>query len=290
MVQSVGDEVFACMSTLAPAEKKVARALLADYPSAGLGTASALAQAAGTSVPTVLRLLSRLSLGTYAAFRDRLLQEVSEERNSPVSRAERGIPGGTGGTGAEDAGPDSVLGGLIAERSRLLDGVIRTAPPGEFDAAVEAIATARQVVVAGGYFSRYVVRILAAQLDQLITGVSVAEEPVGRDAGMLLDLGRGGVSLIVDMRRHELSARRAVALARSRGATVIVVTDEELSPAAEDADIVLPVPVSAVPFDSFVPLMALVESLVEGVFQRVGEPALKRMRVWEATVRIDRAH
>lgn len=309
MVQSVGDEVFASMSTLAPAEKKVARALLADYPSAGLGTAAALAQAAGTSVPSVLRLLSRLKLGSYAEFRDRLLREVSEERNSPVSRAERGMAGrdaagrasaggsgfglgaeaGEGGSGGVAQPAPGGLGGALDERAGLLGGLARTVPPGEFEAAVEEIVAARQVVLTGGYFSRYIVRILAMQLEQLITGVQVAEEPGGRDAGMLMDLTRNGVVVVVDMRRHELSARRAVALADQRGATTIVITDEELSPAAEDADIVLPVPVSAVPFDSFVPLLALVEGLVEAVFQKVGEPALERMRAWESAVRIDRA-
>ena len=45
------------MDELSPAEKKVARSLLANYPSAGLASAAALAKAAGTSTPTVLRLV-----------------------------------------------------------------------------------------------------------------------------------------------------------------------------------------------------------------------------------------
>jgi DNA-binding MurR/RpiR family transcriptional regulator len=70
---------------------------------------------------------------------------------------------------------------------------------------------------------------------------------------------------------------------------VLVITDEELSPAADDADVVLPSAVDGVPFDSFAGLVVLVEALVEGVFQRVGTAGLERMRQWEESVLIHRA-
>ena len=44
----IRDDVFARMDELSPAEKKVARSLLANYPSAGLASAATLARAAGT--------------------------------------------------------------------------------------------------------------------------------------------------------------------------------------------------------------------------------------------------
>jgi DNA-binding MurR/RpiR family transcriptional regulator len=50
---SINDEIFARMDELSPAEKKVARALLSNYPSAGLDSAARLAKTAETSTPTV---------------------------------------------------------------------------------------------------------------------------------------------------------------------------------------------------------------------------------------------
>ena len=58
------------MDELTPAERKVARTLLARYPAAGLESTAALAAAAGTSKPTVLRLLARLGFGSYPDFQD----------------------------------------------------------------------------------------------------------------------------------------------------------------------------------------------------------------------------
>ena len=92
-----------------------------------------------------------------------------------------------------------------------------------------------------------------------------------------------------DLRRHELTAKEVVSLAKSGGATVILVTDELLSPSAEEADIVLPVTVDGIPFDSFAPLLVLTESLVEAVFHRAGGAALERMADWERSVRIHRS-
>jgi DNA-binding MurR/RpiR family transcriptional regulator len=163
-------------------------------------------------------------------------------------------------------------------------------PPSEFDAAVALLATpCRQVVLSGGYFSRHVAHILAMQLDQLIPGIIFAAEPLGPDIGTYLSLGKDCAAIVFDLRRYELPAKRVVGLARQRGASVIVITDDGLSPAADDADVVLPVAVEGTPFDSFAALLVLVESLVEAVFQRLGNAGLDRMKQWEESVHILRA-
>jgi len=280
-VTPLRDEVFARMDELSPAEKKVARSLLADYPSAGLASAAQLAKSAGTSTPTVLRLVSRLDIGSYPEFQQRLREEVSQQLNSPVSRAADRLT---------CEGDGTLFSRSVGQRLGLVDRLSATVPPSEFEAAVELLATAAgSIVVNGGYFSRYVGQILVMQLDQLVDGVVLATEPLGRDIGLYLGMGKDSVAVVFDLRRYELPAKQVAALARERGAAVLVITDEGLSPAADDADVVLPIAVDGVPFDSFAALVVLVEALVEGVFQRVGEAGLARMRAWEESVQIHRA-
>jgi DNA-binding MurR/RpiR family transcriptional regulator len=280
-VTPIRDEVFDRMDELTPAEKKVARSLLANYPSAGLASAATLARTAGTSTPTVLRLVARIGIGSYPEFQERLREEVTQRLNSPVSRAADRLTGEGDGTLFQRS---------LTQRLGLVERLTATVPPSEFDAAVALLAApARSIVVSGGYFSRFVGQILALQLDQLVANVQLADEPLGRDIGRYLSMGRDSVAVIFDLRRHELPAKRLAALAKAQGASVLVVTDEELSPAADDADVVLPVPVDGVPFDSFAALVVLVEALVEGVFQKVGTAGLDRMRQWEESVVIHRA-
>src|ERR1700731_2300919 len=89
------DEIFQRMDELTPAERKVARTLLARYPAAGLESTAALAAAAGTSKPTGLRLLDKLRVGRYPEFQQRLRDEVTRSMSaSPLSRARarRAVP------------------------------------------------------------------------------------------------------------------------------------------------------------------------------------------------------
>jgi DNA-binding MurR/RpiR family transcriptional regulator len=277
----IRDDVFARMDELTPSEKKVARALLANYPSAGLASAATLARVAGTSTPTVLRLVARIGIGSYPEFQERLREEITLRLNSPVSRAADRLTGEGDGTLFQRS---------IGQRLGLVERLAGTVPPSEFDAAVALLSShARSIVVSGGYFSRYLAQILVMQLDQLVPGVLLATEPLGRDIGAYLSMGRDSVAVVFDLRRHELPAKRITTLAKQRGASVIVITDEELSPAADDADVVLPIAVDGVPFDSFAGLVVLVEALVEGVFQRVGTTGLDRMRQWEESVLIHRS-
>jgi len=278
---SIRDEIFARMGELSPAEKKGARTLLAGYPSAGLESAAALAKAAGTSTPTVLRLVSRLGIGSYPDFQRRLRDEVTHQMNSPVRRTEK--------ASVEKHGSE-LLAVTVSRKVALVKALTSSVPPSEFDRAVEALAgRPRQVTILGGYFSRHLAVLLAGQLDQVIPNVDYVAEPLGHGIGKLLRLSDGGVAVVMDFRRYELASQQAAELAKRQGATVIVITDQELSPAVEHADIVLPIPVDGVPFDSFTAVVALVEALVEGVLAAAGDRAIQRMNQWEGTVQIARS-
>ena len=277
---SLREEIFQRMDELTPAERKVARTLLARYPAAGLESTATLAAAAGTSKPTVLRLLGRLGFGSYPDFQDRLRAEVTRSMNaSPLSRAREAAP------------PDgNVFLRAVQLRAHLVTRLQDTAPPGEIDRAVSLLAARpRHVLISGGYFTRHIARLLAMQLDQLIPNVDYADEPLGADVGKYLRPGRDTVAIILDVRRHEQAARETAAIAKGRGATIILITDETLSPTAEHADIVLPVPLDGLPFDSYTPLLTLTETLTAAVFHHAGQPAINRMADWERTAHIYRA-
>jgi len=115
------DVVFQRMDELTPAERKVARTLLARYPAAGLESTAALAAAAGTSKPTVLRLLARLGFGGYPDFQQRLRAEVTRSMSaSPLARAQ-----------ARRAAPpaDSVFLRAVDARARVVARLRGTVPP-----------------------------------------------------------------------------------------------------------------------------------------------------------------
>ena len=52
-----------CMDSLTAAERQLAAVILQDYPVAGLGTITSLAESAGVSTPTVIRMARKLGFG-----------------------------------------------------------------------------------------------------------------------------------------------------------------------------------------------------------------------------------
>ncbi len=64
---TLADDIRQKLGTLSPAERKVARVILAGYPAAGFETVAVLAERAAVSAPTVIRFVNRLG---YQGFPD----------------------------------------------------------------------------------------------------------------------------------------------------------------------------------------------------------------------------
>src|ERR1700694_1606938 len=72
----VGERLRIRLASLTPAERKLARVLLATYPTAGLESGARFAGRAGVSAPTVTRFVGKLGLGGYPEFQRLLRDEV----------------------------------------------------------------------------------------------------------------------------------------------------------------------------------------------------------------------
>lgn len=71
--------------------------------------------------------------------------------------------------------------------------------------------------------------------------------------------------------------------AAARGASVVLLTDVFMSPAAPVADVVLPAPVDAPsPFDTSLGLLVTIEAQATAVIAKLGDRRVKRMREWDA--------
>lgn len=84
---TVAERVRRAEGSLSPAERKIARALTANYPAVGLESASGLASQAGVSAPTVVRFVARLGFDGYRHFQQSLRAEVQARHASPLTLA-----------------------------------------------------------------------------------------------------------------------------------------------------------------------------------------------------------
>ncbi|MHA7270378.1 MurR/RpiR family transcriptional regulator [Arthrobacter sp. HLT1-20] len=263
------------LGKFSPSETKVARALLAAYPAAGLETVAELALRAGVSAPTVLRFASALGFAGYAAFQKALIREVHEEMGSPLRRLSDNDSTADGGrTRSESA-------------SVFLDGLANTfdaLPEAELERAVGLLADKRlRVHLMGGRFSRVLASYLGTHLVLMRPDVQLVPHGGHERMSALLDLGRRDVLVIFDFRRYDRSVIEFANRANAKGSHVVLVTDPWMSPAADVAEVVIPARVEAPsPFDSFVPAMAVVEMLIAAVADQIGSSARSRLIEIEA--------
>lgn len=267
------DVVRQSLDTFSSVERKIARALLANYPIAGLETVAELAERSNVSPSSVVRFVGRLGFAGYPAFQKKLMREVHERLGSPLEQYGR---------------TDLSLGdGDLALAARHFSAVVATTltdlPRSEFDRCVELLSDQRRPVrLIGGRFSRILAEYLGAHLQLLRPDVEVLGTDEFARFAAVSDAGRDDVFVLFDYRRYDASSVRFAQRVSERGADLILFTDRWMSPAADVATTVLPANVeSPSPFDSLVPAMALVEAVIAGATERLGETGRRRLEVIE---------
>lgn len=272
---TVAERIREGLGKCSPAERRVGRLLLSDYPAAGLDTVARLAERAETSGPTVLRFLSRLGFDGFGDLQEALRGEIAERTASPLSLL-RSEPA--------PAPDDTLLGRARAILSSATARTFEVLPPDEVDAAVALLADSRLRISAdGGRFTRLLAEYLVLHLMQIRGNARLLPaEPLSR-TDVLLDIGRRDALVLFDFRRYEPASQALAEECAEAGAKIILITDRWLSPISGIADVVLPAQVDAVAaaYDSLVPALAVVEVLIAGLLSASGESAVQRMARFE---------
>jgi DNA-binding MurR/RpiR family transcriptional regulator len=267
----VGELVRTRLASLSPAERKLARVLLASYPIAGLESVARFAERARVSPPTVTRFITKLGFRGYPEFQEVLRHEVQARMSSPLERY-RDEP--------HERGAGSVLADALDVSRRNLQATVEQLSHHDFEEAVGLLCDVRRrVLVLGGRVSGQLARYLAGQLHLLRPGIALVDTERSTPAQQLIDLRKGDVLMVFDYRRYQADTIESARIASAQGCNVVLFTDPWLSPASAFARQVLVTSVETVgPFDSLVGATAVVEAMVAAVLGRLGPRAQSRMQ------------
>lgn len=270
---SLAERVRRVAPELGPAQRRVAEAVLREYPVVALERLADIAALADVSPPTVLRFVAKLGFSSVEEFRSAAREEIGERLASPLERLEVTGPGDVGSAEAD----------LIDQIRRSFVGLA----PHSLDTVVTLLADVRRpVVVSGGRVSDVVARHLAWTLEVLRPSVRHVPPEAGARVNALLDVDASTTVVAFDFVRYQLETARFVTAASQAGATVVLVTDPGLSPAAPGSTVVLTTQVDGPGiFDALTPALALVEAIIAAVVQRIGEPARRRLARYEELTR-----
>jgi DNA-binding MurR/RpiR family transcriptional regulator len=267
----VGELVRHRLASLSPAERKLARVLLASYPIAGLESVARFAERAGVSPPTVTRFITKLGFKGYPEFQEVLRHEVQARLSSPLERYRDVQPG---------RGAGSLLTDSLEVSRRNLQATVDQLSHHDFEEAVELLCDVRRrVLVLGGRVSAQLARYLAGQLHLLRPGIAMVDADRSNPAQQLIDMRKGDVLVVFDYRRYQADTIESARVASTQSCNVVLFTDPWLSPASAFARQVLVTSVETVgAFDSLVGSTAVVEAMVAAVLNRLGPRAQARMQ------------
>ena len=142
----------------------------------------------------------------------------------------------------------------------------------EFSKAVDVILGARHIYILGTRSSYFVAGYLNFYLHLLTGNVTLVQSnAAGEIFEQLLRIGPGDVMIAISFPRYSKVTMNTVKFAQDRGATIVAVTDNELSPVYQMADAALLAPSEMISFvDSMVAPLSLINALLIAVGRRMG--------------------
>lgn len=271
---SVAELIQRRLDLLTPSERKPASVLLGNYPMVGLENLATFAQRAGVSHPTILRFIAKLGYAGYADFQAALRAELEARLKSPLAKR---LP-----DNAEPVDDDFLAHFAETVRDNIRQSV-DALPRAEFENALELLEDMNNTLyLLGGRITDPVAVYAYVHLRMLRSRVRHISGPPVSWSEHILDMDRRTVLIVFDIRRYQEDLAHFTRQALERGARVILVTDNWLSPIASLAEQILAVRIK-VPsnWDSVAAMITLVEALIAAMSNRNWNKLEKRIRTLE---------
>lgn len=262
-------------SELTAAERKLMSALFANYPMAGLVSITEFARDADVSTPSVLRLAKKLGFSGFPAFQDELRAELSAQLQNPIAKHDRW---------SADA-PDTHILNLFAKAAlENLSNSLKLLDHRVFDQVVALINDRkRRIHIGGGRITYALASYLAMHLQLARPHVALIPQSQSLWPQYQIDLIKGDVVVFFDIRRYDARMLDFAASARDKGAKVVLITDQWISPIARLAVHSLPLRIEAPSsWDSNIVPLFVAESLISAVVNSNWPESQARIRELEA--------
>lgn len=263
---NVVDRIMAHADRLTVTERKIA-AVLADEPQIfAFGTVAQVAQRAGTSGPSVIRLATKLGYEGFVGLQADVQAELALRLGPARDRIRQHMP-------------DDLVGRIQAGELHNVSSTFHNLSRDAVERVTDLLGDpGRRVWIYPGELTAPIGAVLATLLGQLRPGVTLLSGSELAIARSLADLAAGDVVVAIDIHRYERALTSAVGWASSIGAEVLAVTDGPLSPLARLARETLFFSARGVgPFDSMVGGVALANVVVGAVAARVRHAATQRL-------------
>ena len=264
-------------STFSKGQKRIARFITESYDKAAFMTANRLGKTVGVSESTVVRFAVDLGFDGYPSMQ-KSMQKMVLNRLTSIQRIE---------VANTRLGDQDVISTVIHADIEKLRQTSDTVDRRVFNEAVNAILKAKRVYILGvrsvaplanflGYYLNYMFNNV-----HVISGYSTAEM-----FEKIVGVNANDVVVAFSFPRYSASTTRGAQYCRSTGATVIGITDSDLSPLGRNSDHVLIAKSDMVSLvDSLVAPLSLVNALIVAIASKrekeLSQTFANLERIWE---------
>jgi DNA-binding MurR/RpiR family transcriptional regulator len=273
-LQTLEDRLRAAMPAMTRAERQLTSHMLGNFPLSVLGSVAEIAQEAGVSAPTLVRLVRKIGFSGYPEFRAQLHEEMGERLASPIAKHEKW---------ADMSEIDHPLNRFAMRVIENLNQTLSQQDLRVFDAVRDLLANkSRSIYMIGGRLTRSVAEYFATALHVMRSDVTLLSSLPNTWPPALLEMKQGDVLVVFDIRRYEPSMQQFAELAHAQGVEVVLLTDRWVSPSAAVAQHILTSQIE-VPsaWDTIVPLVGLVEALLSAIQDANWQETRERMERME---------
>lgn len=267
MAKSILHMIESNMSGFSKGQKRIAGYILENYDKAAFMTASKLGKLVGVSESTVVRFASELGYDGYPSMQ-RALQEMIRSRLTSTQRIQ---------AAGDLFDHQDLLGAILQSDIDKLREIVGEADRTEFENVVERIMRARHVYILGVRSSSFVAGYLNFYMHLLCENVTLVQSnAAGEIFEQLFRIGPEDVMIAISFPRYSRVTMNTVKFARDRGASIIAITDNELSPVYQMSDAALLAPCEMISFvDSMVAPLSLINALLVALAHRMGADVAK---------------
>lgn len=262
MAKSILHTIESNLSDFSKGQKRIAGYILENYDKAAFMTASKLGKLVGVSESTVVRFATVLGYDGYPNMQ-RALQEMIRSRLTSTQRIQQA---------GERLDQEDMLGAVLNTDIENLREMEAHADRNDFNEVVERIRKARNIYILGVRSSSFVAGYLNFYMHLLFENVTLVQSnAAGEILEQLFRIGPEDVLIAISFPRYSKVTINTVKFARDRGATIIAMTDNDLSPIYQMSDAALLAPCEMISFvDSMAAPVSVINALLLALANRVG--------------------
>lgn len=218
------------MDTFSKGQRRIAEFILSQYDKAAYITAAKLGTTVGVSESTVVRFASELGYDGYPGMQ-RALRAMIRTRLTAAQRV---------GVASDRIAKADVLQSVLEADMENLRASLAEIDKEEFERVADAVVNAKTVYIIGVRSSASLAGFLSFYLNLISGSVRHVQTSTASELfEQIFRIGAGDVLIGICFPRYSKRTLKAINYAKSRGATVVSITDSKDSPIAQAADLSL---------------------------------------------------